>query len=271
MPIKLKSPPPSTTTIQKKQSQSQVTIQHDPKKRSSSPPPTNPIDIAAKAAKLEKLRLKQEREKMEELRAESNARFSAYLSALPQLTYPSHYTVECTDSLEATNERLRQLMSNKGEDKIFGLDLEWPPTFVKGKPENKVSLVQICNADTILLIQLSRMPGKIELFVIKEQLELTYGYIGLPFELIKFFQDKSCLKSGVNIGADGLKLYRDFGIVTNGLVELRDMAEQTQSPKMGISHLRSLRALTGIFVSIHCLLTVHELTHILARSKYGKR
>jgi hypothetical protein len=149
-----------------------VIIQHDHKIHPSStslppPPPQQqqraqspPQDIAAKAAKLEKLRLKQEREKMEELRAENNARFSAYLAALPQLAHPKHYTVECINSLEATNDRLRQLMSNKGEDRIFGMDLEWPPTFVKGKPENKVSLVQICNADTILLIQLSRMPGK---------------------------------------------------------------------------------------------------------------
>lgn len=53
----------------------------------------------------------------------------------------------------------------------------------------------------------------------------------------------------MNIGADGLKLQRDFGFVTNGLVELRDMAEIAKSPKLDISHLRSLRALTGIFVS----------------------
>lgn len=58
------------------------------------------------------------------------------------------------------------------------------------------------------------------------------------------------LKSGVNIGADGLKLYRDFGIKTNGLVELKDVAESVKSPKLKISHLRSLRALTGIFVSL---------------------
>ena len=68
-------------------------------------------------------------------------------------------------------------------------------------------------------------------------------------ELRKFFENRQLLKSGVNIGADGLKLFRDFGLVTNGLVELRDLAEITVSLKTKITHLRSLRALTGIFVS----------------------
>lgn len=72
--------------------------------------------------------------------------------------------------------------------------------------------------------------------------------LGIPTELRRFFESKELLKSGVNIGADGLKLKRDFGIVTNGLVELRDLAESGKSPKLNISHLRSLRALTGLFV-----------------------
>lgn len=124
-------------------------IQHDPKKRSSA----NDKSQDAIAAKLEKLEL-------DRLKAEKNAQFSAYLAALPQLAYPKHYRVECINDVESTNKRLRQLMMlNEGEDKIFGLDLEWQPTFIKGKPENKVSLVQICDANSILLIQISRMPG----------------------------------------------------------------------------------------------------------------
>lgn len=67
----------------------------------------------------------------------------------------------------------------------------------------------------------------------------------------RFFQDKKLLKSGVNIGSDGLKLQRDFGLITNGLVELRDLAEITTSDKIQITHLRSLRALTGIFMEQH--------------------
>jgi ribonuclease D len=75
--------------------------------------------------------------------------------------------------------------------------------------------------------------------------------IGIPIELLKFFEDKKKLKSGVNIANDGLKLRRDFGIVTNGLVELAHLAENAKSPKLEITHLRSLRALTGMFMEQH--------------------
>ena len=40
-----------------------------------------------------------------------------------------------------------------------GLDLEWPFTSnrIGGVKEGKVALVQLCNADIILLIQVSKM------------------------------------------------------------------------------------------------------------------
>jgi hypothetical protein len=43
---------------------------------------------------------------------------------------------------------------------VFGLDLEWRPTFVKGSKENKTALIQLCNAESVLIIQISRMHGK---------------------------------------------------------------------------------------------------------------
>ncbi|KAI9354920.1 ribonuclease H-like domain-containing protein [Pilaira anomala] len=177
----------------------------------------------------EKLRLKQERERLLEIRTESNARFKDYLDNLPQLDFPKHYKVECATSLEDTNRKLSELLG-KNPHRVFGVDLEWPPCFIKGQSENKVTLVQICSESRILLIQLPRIQG------------------GFPLELRRFFEDKNILKSGVNIAADGQKLYRDFGFITNGLVELRDLAEMAITPKLAISHLRSLRALTGIFL-----------------------
>ncbi|KAL9551157.1 hypothetical protein MBANPS3_004400 [Mucor bainieri] len=175
---------------------------------------------------IEKERLKLERQKAAEEKRASNARFNTYLESLPTLIYPNFYQVDCIGNMDEANKRLRQMTKT---EKIFGVDLEWPPTFIKGQSEKKTSLVQICSANNILLIQLGRMHG-------------------FPSELKRFFEDKQVLKSGVNIGADGLKLYRDFGIKTNGLVELRDVAESVKSPKLKISHLRSLRALTGIFL-----------------------
>jgi hypothetical protein len=48
------------------------------------------------------------------------------------------------------------------DGKVFGLDLEWRPTFVKGGKENKTAVVQLCNSTSILIIQISRMGGKNE-------------------------------------------------------------------------------------------------------------
>ncbi|KAI8638823.1 ribonuclease H-like domain-containing protein [Parasitella parasitica] len=172
---------------------------------------------------LEKQRLKLERQK---LINENNARFKTYLDSLPELMYPSFYKVECIGDLDEANDRLSCLAAN---EKIFGMDLEWPPTFIKGQQEKKTSLVQICSANSILLLQIGQMQA-------------------FPNELKRFFEDKKVLKSGVNIGADGLKLYRDFGIKTNGLVELRDIVESVESSKLEKSNLRSLRALAGIFM-----------------------
>lgn len=121
--------------------------------------------------------------------------------------------------------------------------------FVKGQQENKVSLVQICSTDDIILIQLSRMKGKKINTSIHQYNTHCLLCKGFPTELRNFLERKDILKSGVNIRQDGLKMYRDYGIVTNGLVELTDMAEDTKSTKLDKVHLRSLRALTGLFVS----------------------
>lgn len=39
---------------------------------------------------------------------------------------------------------------------VYGFDLEWEPSRMRGK-ENKTALVQVCDADTILLVHVSRM------------------------------------------------------------------------------------------------------------------
>lgn len=107
-----------------------------------------------------KLQLKLERQKLADIRRENNAQFKLFLDSLPILNYPPTYKVECITDADEANVKLLQLLK-EDQNKKFGLDLEWPPCFVKGKPENKVSLVQICSTDRILLLQLSRMQGNL--------------------------------------------------------------------------------------------------------------
>ena len=43
--------------------------------------------------------------------------------------------------------------------KVFGLDVEWKPTFQKGQPQNPVALLQLANDKQVLLLHLSSMSG----------------------------------------------------------------------------------------------------------------
>ncbi|KAI9267471.1 ribonuclease H-like domain-containing protein [Sporodiniella umbellata] len=154
--------------------------------------------------------------------------FEKFVDRLPNLSSPSHYKVECVNTAKEADTKLTKLLKETPV-KVFGVDFEWPPCFVKGKPENKIALIQICSSKKILLIQVGQM---------KE----------LPLELMNFFESKDFLKTGVNIKMDGLKLYRDFGIRTNGLVELMTMVKSSKNPLLEKIHLRSLRALTAIYL-----------------------
>ncbi|KAI8088709.1 ribonuclease H-like domain-containing protein [Halteromyces radiatus] len=151
-----------------------------------------------------------------------------YLTGLPLIELPPHYSLICTKSKKDADETLSKMIS---EESVFGLDMEWRPTFRKYAPENKTGLIQICGASTILLIQVSQMNG-------------------LPDVLRKFLVDRSLYKAGVNIRGDGVKLYRDFNVLTDGLLDLRPISTlaMAQSPTEQQFTSKSLRALTGIFL-----------------------
>ncbi|KAL1928906.1 hypothetical protein VTP01DRAFT_1965 [Rhizomucor pusillus] len=153
--------------------------------------------------------------------------FSLYMRTLPVMSYPDHYAVRCINNIKEANRHLLEL--KRSGDFIFGLDLEWRPQFRKGEKENKTALIQICNKDTILLLQVSRM-------------------FRLPTELISFLECPKIYKAGVNISGDGNKLQRDFGIATKGLLELSAMAELSNAPVLQRTHRRSLSALTAMFL-----------------------
>jgi len=90
-----------------------------------------------------------------------------------------------------------------------GLDLEWPFTSgrVGGVKEGKVALVQLCDADIILLIQVSKMDR-------------------FPEKVKELIESSKVSKVGVNIRNDGMKLFRDYGILASNLVELGALACQ---------------------------------------------
>ncbi|KAG2159454.1 uncharacterized protein EDB93DRAFT_1115831 [Suillus bovinus] len=87
----------------------------------------------------------------------------------------------------------------------LGFDLEWRIQWNSGAQERRTALVQLCDRSTILLIQVSQMKR-------------------FPERLLEVIQSPDIVKTGANIHNDGEKLYRDFGITAQGLVELGALA-----------------------------------------------
>ena len=60
---------------------------------------------------------------------------------------------------DTANERITRLASRQTPFAI-GLDCEWRPTFVSGRAENPIALVQVACDDEILLVHVSAIGGK---------------------------------------------------------------------------------------------------------------
>ncbi|KAF9516048.1 hypothetical protein BS47DRAFT_1484203 [Hydnum rufescens UP504] len=93
----------------------------------------------------------------------------------------------------------------------LGFDMEWrvsyyrePPTRVRAL-EGRTALVQVCDRDTILLIQLSAM-------------------CKFPQKLEEVLQSPSIVKTGVAIAHDARKLLKDYAVKASNLVELSTLA-----------------------------------------------
>jgi hypothetical protein len=76
-----------------------------------------------------------------------------------------------------------------------GIDIEWKPTFVKGQPENPVALIQLANADKILLLHLCHMKRPFR----TSTCDLALSFTGFPKNLQTFLEDPNVAKAGVGI------------------------------------------------------------------------
>ncbi|KAI0040604.1 ribonuclease H-like protein [Auriscalpium vulgare] len=114
---------------------------------------------------------------------------------LPTYTY-AEYIPKPTVVYVKTEEEANEMV--EGLNGAVGFDLEWP---IGGK----AALVQLCDSSLILLIQVSFMKK-------------------FPQKVKEIIEDPAVPKMGVNIRNDGMKLYRDYGILAANLVELGALA-----------------------------------------------
>ncbi|KAL7847141.1 hypothetical protein SRHO_G00221210 [Serrasalmus rhombeus] len=99
------------------------------------------------------------------------------------------------------------LRSSLAPGSAVGFDLEWPPSFTKGKSK-KVALVQVCaSEEKCYLFHLSSMSG-------------------FPPGLKMFLEDENIKKVGVGIEGDMWKLMSDYEIKLKNCIELSDLANE---------------------------------------------
>ncbi|XP_027605188.2 Werner syndrome ATP-dependent helicase isoform X1 [Pipra filicauda] len=113
------------------------------------------------------------------------------------------YSYEASDC-SLLSEDIRQSLSDGA---AVGFDIEWPPSYTKGKMA-KIAVIQICVAeDKCYLFHISSMAG-------------------FPKGLKRLLEDETIKKVGVGIEGDQWKLMSDFEIKLKSFVELADVANE---------------------------------------------
>ncbi|KAK4054482.1 hypothetical protein OIV83_000976 [Microbotryomycetes sp. JL201] len=113
--------------------------------------------------------------------------------------------------------------------RVLGFDLEWDPSRRRGI-ENSTALLQLCNLDTILLVHLSKMKK-------------------FPESVKRLMEDPTAVKCGVQIGGDAQKLRRDWGIRSQGLLELSTVAKTADPTRYKERNgLIALQELVGVYL-----------------------
>ncbi|KAM6072825.1 bifunctional 3'-5' exonuclease/ATP-dependent helicase WRN isoform 3-T4 [Theristicus caerulescens] len=113
------------------------------------------------------------------------------------------YSYEASDC-SLLSEDIRQSLSDGA---AVGFDIEWPPSYTKGKMA-KIAVIQICvNEEKCYLFHISSMSG-------------------FPKGLKRLLEDETIKKVGVGIEGDQWKLMSDFEIKLKSFVELADVANE---------------------------------------------
>ena len=139
-----------------------------------------------------------------------------------------------------------------GVMKTFGFDMEWKVTYQKGKGEAKTSVIQLAyernvkkrdttprgRRDVITTPReddedvlndettTTTTTKKKHFVVVIIRLAKRLGRANpLPTKLVRFLEDPTVRKAGVNARGDARKLMRDFNVLVNGVVELDALAK----------------------------------------------
>ncbi|KAJ1310181.1 hypothetical protein OPQ81_006925 [Rhizoctonia solani] len=130
--------------------------------------------------------------------------------ALPPFLWREHAVPGTRVKYLCTGKEVNEVLESA--EGPFGFDLEWKPSFVRGRPESPIALLQLARPDQILLIQLTSMKK-------------------FPSRLRDVLEDYRIVKAGVGIAGDAKKLWRDYGVSLLGAVELSKLARVADTPR----------------------------------------
>lgn len=99
-----------------------------------------------------------------------------------------------------TSRDLALAIKSLKKTQLIGFDSEQKPTFKKGEKANKISLIQLANADECYLVQVLQIK------------ELS--------PLLDFIRDRNFVKIGINLVGDKKALYDEYKIHMKGTLDL---------------------------------------------------
>lgn len=103
--------------------------------------------------------------------------------------------------------------------KALGFDTETKPCFKKGQ-HHDVALLQLSSEKVVVLVRLSKIENK-EIYK----------------PIIDILSNKRILKVGIAIGDDAKGLYDSYGLITNKILDLRDLASASGIGALSLSKI----------------------------------
>jgi len=108
-----------------------------------------------------------------------------------------------------TSRDLALAIKSLKKTQLIGFDSEQKPTFKKGEKANKISLIQLANADECYLVQVLQIK------------ELS--------PLLDFIRDRNFVKIGINLVGDKKALYDEYKIHMKGTLDLDSILTKLSS------------------------------------------
>lgn len=127
--------------------------------------------------------------------------------------------IDDQSTMEEVENACTKLLSGR---KVLGFDTETKPCFKKGQ-HHDVALLQLSSEKLVVLVRLSKIEDK-ELYQ----------------PVLDILQNKRVLKVGIAIGDDAKGLYDSYGIITNKILDLRDLANASGIGALSLSKIYAL-------------------------------